>query len=439
MDVVVRVAVDRDDGRVYEHGWQSWSPSAAYRLTDAPHRPPSERNRLMGYRPGVIPDPGCFWGEGLLAVDPGGGGEVVVVAAPPGADPLPSISAEVLAGEVVVRANGAVVVQRYPGSLHDALAAWAQAVGRPRGTAAPTVWCSWYHYFGEVTGADVLENLEAIDDYGLPVQVVQVDDGYQREVGDWLQPAARFGPLGPVVSAIRDRGRRAGVWMAPFLATARSRLAREHPDWLLPGIGAGHNWGQPLRALDTTQPGAQRYLRTVFGALRDLGVDYFKVDFLYAGALSGPRHDPALSAQQAYRQAVALIREEIGADAYLVGCGAPLLPSIGLFDAMRVSPDTAVHYEPDQGDLSLPGQRAAMLTGGWRSWQHGRWWVNDPDCLIARPGVQRRQQWARYLASHPGLRSIGDRVRDLDAWGLQVTRQLLGPVEDDRAARGPAG
>ena len=47
------------------------------------------------------------------------------------------------------------------------------------------------------------------------------------------------------------------------------------------------------------------------------------------------------SSAPAYRSGIELIREAIGEDAYLLGCGAPLLPSSGLFDAMRVSPDTA--------------------------------------------------------------------------------------------------
>ena len=36
-------------------------------------------------------------------------------------------------------------------------------------------------------------------------------------------------------------------------------------------------------------PGAEAYLREVFGTLRDLGIDYFKIDFIYAGAMEGRR------------------------------------------------------------------------------------------------------------------------------------------------------
>jgi alpha-galactosidase len=72
-----------------------------------------------------------------------------------------------------------------------------------------------------------------------------------------------------------------------------------------------------------------------------------------------------------------------------------------------------------------PTRRAAALTGAARAFQHGRFWVNDPDCLIARPAVERREQWAEHVERHGGLRGSSDRLRDLDDWGLETTRRLL--------------
>ena len=40
---------------------------------------------------------------------------------------------------------------------------------------APTIWCSWYRYFTAVTEADVGENLDAINDRDVPVDVIQLD------------------------------------------------------------------------------------------------------------------------------------------------------------------------------------------------------------------------------------------------------------------------
>jgi alpha-galactosidase len=216
---------------------------------------------------------------------------------------------------------------------------YAAAVGVGRLRPAPTIWCSWYYYDTGVTEQDMLENLDAIQRLELPVDVVQLDDGYQTEIGDWLSLSRRFASLHDLVARIRDRGHRAGIWVAPFLAGERSRLYAKHPEWLVQDRSAGVNWHQRLFGLDVTHPGAAEYLHRVFSTLGELGFDFFKIDFVHAGALDGPRHED-VPPVEAYRRGLRLVREAIGPDAYLLGCGAPILPSVGLVDAMRVSPDT---------------------------------------------------------------------------------------------------
>ncbi|MCE7008823.1 alpha-galactosidase [Kibdelosporangium philippinense] len=258
---------------------------------------------------------------------------------------------------------------------------------------------------------------------------MQVDDGYQAEIGDWLIPSGDFADVPGLFARIRDSGRRAGIWTAPFLVGALSQVAAEHPDWLVRNddgspVSAGHNWNQDLYALDSTHPGAADYLATVFRTFRDWGIDFHKIDFVYAGALPGKRYSD-ISPIQAYRDALGLIREAIGSDAYLLGCGAPQLPSIGLVDAMRVSPDIAPTYLPEDDDISMPGQWGAVLNGESRSFQHGRFWVNDPDCIVARPGIERREGWASHVSKFGGLRGSSDAIDQLDDWGLETTRRLL--------------
>ena len=92
---------------------------------------------------------------------------------------------------------------------------------------------------------------------------------------------------------------------------------------------------------------------------------------------------------------------------------------------MRVGPDIAHHFEPLDGDLSQPSQRAAAQNSRWRAFQQGRFWINDSDCLVVAPKVERREEWAGVVERYSGLRSSSDRLRDLDPWGLDVTRRLL--------------
>jgi len=43
---------------------------------------------------------------------------------------------------------------------------------------------------------------------------------------------------------------------------------------------------------------------------------------------------------QAYREGLNVIRKAVG-KSFILGCGAPLLPSAGLVDGMRIGEDTA--------------------------------------------------------------------------------------------------
>jgi alpha-galactosidase len=231
-------------------------------------------------------------------------------------------------------------------------------------------------------------------------------------------------------------GRRPGIWIAPWMVGRSSELLAAHPDWVVRSadadepVPAGAGPGDDCVALDLTVPAAAEYIEAVLRTLREWGFEYFKVDFCYAGALEGRRFAD-LPAVAAYRQGLNLIRSAIGPRSVLLGCGAPILPSIGLVDAMRVGPDISASWEPASGDAtswSAPCQRNASRNVMSRAWQHGRLWVNDPDCLMLRPSVERRADWAALVARYGGLRSSGDAIDELDEWGLERTRQLLAPA-----------
>ncbi|HET6651273.1 MAG TPA: glycoside hydrolase family 36 protein [Nocardioides sp.] len=438
-DVVDEVPVDPARARVYAEGWQSWSPATWYPVGAESRVPQEEWQHLMRFRSGTPLAPDALQAEGLLVVDPGTG-EPARLYAPQDPLTVPTVRATTQDGTLLVRATGPVAVSDHSAGGEAALQAFgdtysARRQGLPL-AEPPTVWCSWYHYFERVTAADVVENLSAIDQHALAVDVVQIDDGWSPGLGEGLVPSPAFWSLPALVDAIRDSGRRAGLWLAPFLVGTQTALAREHPDWL---VGpAGHNWGQDLVGLDLTHPGVQELLRDVLGRLAALGVDYLKLDFLYGGALPGPRYTD-VDEVTAYRIGLELVREAVGPDVYLVGCGAPLLPSVGLVDAMRVSPDT-FHEGAEDGSAGLRG----LMPLAARAWMQGRLWVNDPDCVVARPSYRLRERWARESGRFGGLASFSDRVSDLDDWGLATVGGLLAeggssaPLSADRVREGAA-
>jgi alpha-galactosidase len=415
-EVVDEVPVDPVAALVYAEGWQSWSPATWYAAGATGQAPQEPWQQLMRFRPGTPVAPTGVQGEGLLVVDPGNGEPARLFAAPDLVT-IPTLRSELVGDRVVVRSTGPVATRSHDDGGVAALSAYGEDMGAAPTAAPPRVWCSWYRYFEDVTAAVVEENLDSIAGHDLAVDVVQVDDGWSPGLGEGLVETDAFGSLPALVDRIRGSGRRAGIWLAPFLVGAETTLAREHPDWL---VGpAGRNWGQELVGLDLTNHAVRELLTGHLQRLVGLGVDYLKLDFLYAGAVPGRRHDGA-DPVAAYRSGLALVRDAVGPDVYLVGCGAPLLPSVGLIDAMRVSPDT-FHEGGEDGSTGLRG----LMPLAARGWQQGRLWVNDPDCVVARPSYSQRERWAEAARRYGGLRSFSDRISELDEWGLHTVRELL--------------
>ena len=314
-------------------------------------------------------------------------------------------------------------------------------------TAAPLGWCSWYQYFSGVTPADVRDNLAAAAGRG--IHVVQIDDGYQRAIGDWRSMAEGWEDALPsLVHDIHHAGLDAGIWTAPFLAGPDSEVLRDHPDWVSIHEPTGYpskaaynpgNWGGWAVALDTTRPDVLDHLRTTFRALRDDGFEYHKIDFCYAAALPARRYDPTMTRAQALRAGLEAVREGIGDDAFLLGCGCPFGPAVGVVDAMRVSADVAPVWEPDQHWPGLyeaaPAAVNAIAASVLRAPLHRRVFINDPDCLLLRPSDTRldagqRSLLAAVIMGTGAFTLLSDDLRRYtDAeWGLL---QALQAVHDD--------
>jgi alpha-galactosidase len=249
------------------------------------------------------------------------------------------------------------------------------------GVKAPyRVWCSWYSLYTEINETQLLKILSDLGPFNshqsLPFDVFQIDDGWQISIGDW-EPNAKF-PSGMdrLADRVKETGRKAGFWLAPLVVVPSSSVYREHRDWLLHDengklVSAGFNWSEPLYALDTTHPAALDWLAALIKKVRAWGYDYVKLDFLYAGALPGKRHLD-MPREAAYRNGLTVIRAALG-EAYLLTCGAPILPSIGLCDGIRVGPDVAGHFTSHRDDdllmnFAIPGARNALRTTLNRLW-----------------------------------------------------------------------
>jgi len=301
-------------------------------------------------------------------------------------------------------------LQTGPG-LSALLERYAEAVsstmGKRKKKPSESGWCSWYHFYGKETFDDVVScatELAASPVAG-SLRTVQIDDGWNRDStanlpeawGDWEAHPDKF-PSGMAEAArrIHELGFRAGLWLAPLAVARESSLFREHPDWLVRQRDpeTGETSPKPtdnpdVFSLDCTHPQALAWLRDTFRRVfRKWKFDYVKIDFLHYGAQPGIRHDPGVTSIEAYRRGLEAINREAGPGRYILGCGAPLLASIGLVDGMRVACDVGGRWLFDPGWPDWPvgncSIRAAAVPSLWSQWMHGRWWQNDPDCLIVR-------------------------------------------------------
>ena len=262
-----------------------------------------------------------------------------------------------------------------------------------------TGWSSWYYYFNNITPEVIYKNLSIIKKFNIPLDIIQIDDGYMKIVGDWfaLKPAFT-GKMGELAGAIRSAGFTPGIWTAPFVADKTSDLARFYPEFLLrtefgKPIVAGYNptWpGKFYYSLDVTHPLVEDYITQVIRTYtKEWGFSYLKLDFMFAACVRGGNHmNLKLSRPEALKHGMELIKKAAGNSVTLSGCGMPLSPGIGLVDSMRVGPDTAPYWMEIAGSIlqtaAMYGVRNSIRNTFVRCFMNKRLWVNDPDCLMLR-------------------------------------------------------
>ena len=255
-----------------------------------------------------------------------------------------------------------------------------------------TGWTSWYKYYENISESVIMDNLNALSQARIPIDLFQVDDGYQAAVGDWLEVKPSFpGGMKPIADAIRSKGYRAGIWLAPFICEEKSAMMKDHGDWLLKNDGepvpAGWNphWSGTFYALDIYNDEFMYYMKEVFDTVfNQWGFDMVKLDFLYAAAMA-PRGGKPRGTIMA--DAMKFLRRCAG-DRIILGCGVPLGAAFGLVDYCRIGSDVAPKWEDRL--LAAINYRERVSTSNsiastiGRHHLDGKVFVNDPDVVILR-------------------------------------------------------
>ncbi len=294
---------------------------------------------------------------------------------------------------------------------------------------------SWYNYYSSISEDIIKRDLASITAQNIKFDCFQIDDGYQQAIGDWLKTDKVKFPNGMKVIAdsIHENGMLAGLWLAPFAATARSEIFRDHKDWFIKDkngkpYNTGANWGG-FYSLDIYNPQVREHLKHVFDTvLNDWGYDLVKLDFLY-GACVLPLHGK--SRGEVMCDAMDLIRE-CCQDKLVLGCGVPLMPAFGKVDYCRIGADIHLQWKNRKycmrEDVSTPH---AVCNSIFRRHLDGRAWMNDPDVFLLRDNnigmtFEQRKMLAKINSTFGSLLFISDdvsRYNDAQIAALKETFQ----------------
>jgi len=272
---------------------------------------------------------------------------------------------------------------------HNQLLAYGDAVRRLHharvSSETPIGWWSWTVYYGAINEGEVLANADwqAAHLRSLGYRYFQIDEGYQYARGEFATPNATQFPDGVrfVGHYLTGKGLTFGIWTAPFEVTTRAWVYEHHKDWLVRNakgepIPLSKVWDQKsdvLYALDTTHPGAQAYMRDTYRKLvREWGVRFIKLDFMDTTAIEGYRYRPSITALEAQRIGLQVIRDAVGDEVILDKDGSPMLNPVGLVDTGRISADTGHSFERTKNAASGIAARFYM---------HRNFFVNDPDAF----------------------------------------------------------
>jgi len=416
--------------KFYRHGWQSWTLTTWLNPAQPPVPVRAMEFLMKDEDPGYVfyqNHISCWVGSVELGEE-----DIILLGALGLSGRVEILEDATLRGFYEDRHEGQWLVAR--GREDEVFSKYAQALeakfGKGRFEQAPRVWCSWYSLYGWVNERAILK---ALTDFGdMPFDVFQIDDGWQLVHGDWEANAKFPSGMQSLAEKIMAAGRTPGLWLAPFMVSERSQLAKDHPDWLLRDehgnlLHAGITWsGSPL-ALDISHPEVLDWLGQLIHKVRGWGYRYLKLDFLYIGGLVGKRFKDA-PREILYRNALHVIREAAG-DAYILACGAPIIPSLGLCDGLRVGPDVSPFWLNTPITVWLNNPNDTVTQNAVRTSLHRLWLsplVNvDPDVMFFRSKFNALRPQERQLLQDLDLISGFKATSDLPHWMNNAEMETL--------------
>ncbi len=319
----------------------------------------------------------------------------------------------------------------------------AQTHGSRTQKKPPVGWCSWYDLAYNITQESILSTAEGAKKLAsrLPMDVIQIDDGYQRGRGDWEcndDPKKFPDGFGVLIDAIHDAGARAGIWLAPtnvegsvpafealgdaIWETRGGGISKDSPDWL-----------KKTYHLDITHPDGMAFAVNCLREKKALGFTYFKLDFLMVPVDGRISHDGTKTELEAARELYKNCREAIGEESYLcaTASGSRKRCQFGYMDSCRTGTDScAVWLNPHYSSCDIAN---CIWDLNDAQMANGIIFAVDPDVTYVNWNLSDEElhTWTSYVGLIGGTQMISDALgKDITAQNFRRF-EILAPASAD--------
>lgn len=144
--------------------------------------------------------------------------------------------------------------------------------------------------FGTAIDADLVAALaDAAGELG--AEIVTLDKGWERAVGDWIARDGYPGGVAGLAGRLSSREQRLGLWLALGNADPDARVAVEHPEWIAQWRGRAQTVSHRTRSLCLGHGAVQRHLVDVVDALVRDGLRWLLHDFETISRCDADHHD----------------------------------------------------------------------------------------------------------------------------------------------------
>ncbi|MCI7606022.1 MAG: alpha-galactosidase [Spirochaetales bacterium] len=299
------------------------------------------------------------------------------------------------------------------GNEEEVFASWFSEMNMEIKAKPLAGYSSWYNRYQDISEGSIKDDLKGCQRILEKGDLFQIDDGWEIAVGDWQIDENKFpNGLKTLVDEIHKKGYIAGLWLAPFVCEEKSRIFKEHKDWLLDIDGekfkCGSNWSG-FWALDIDNKEFQEYLSDVFDTVYNKwGFDLVKLDFLYAAAPKAKKNE---TRSQRMIMGMDYLRS-LSKNKLILGCGVPLGAAFGRTEYCRVSCDVTLDWD-DKVWMKLihserPSTKRALETSYYRRMLNKGAFITDPDVFFLRRdnihlSKERKMMLATFDALNKGL------------------------------------